>query len=258
MVFSGGGTGPVCDILDGLQASKRSVIGHQGRRFCSPLTRDILIQALQHIPGLPGRRVLDVGCGKGEALGVAAAVFGCSGIGIDLNEEFLAEGAGVEGVELRCISASDFAGSPGEFQAAICLGSSQALGGPEAAMAVLREWVGPGGWIVQGELTFLKRPDPEFLKAMSMEEDSCPLRSELGAIAERQGMTLWSQIEVPGETFEEYEQSYLDRLETYALAHPDDPDSGDLLAMARHRRSVFDRWGRATLGFDLMVLQVPE
>jgi ubiquinone/menaquinone biosynthesis C-methylase UbiE len=245
-------------------AIKRTVIGHHGRRFCSPLTRDLLASACDHIPALKGSWVLDVGCGKGEALRLVTSAFGCTGLGIDTNEEFLREGRAMlkeEGlqkkVEMRHCSAHDFECPVGVFRLAMCLGSSHALGGFEEAMATLRDWVGPGGWIIQGELTFVRTPVPAFLTAMGMAEDSCPHRLGVAAKVNEQNLTMWARIAVPSGTFEEYERSYLDRLEGYALSHPDDPDSASLMAYSRQRRYLYEEWGRTTLGFDLLVMQVP-
>jgi SAM-dependent methyltransferase len=62
---------------------------------------------------LGDRRVLDAGCGSGT-LARALAAAGARVVGIDLVERFVVEGAGAEGVELRCgdVCAAARAGDP--------------------------------------------------------------------------------------------------------------------------------------------------
>jgi SAM-dependent methyltransferase len=96
-----------------------------------------------------GARVLDIGCGRGTALGVARDRFGWVGVGVDLSEERTREGREKRGLNLI---RADFRDLPsmalGSFDLATAFQVLEHLHRPGALFDVVRAMVRPGGWFL--------------------------------------------------------------------------------------------------------------
>ncbi|MEO0602183.1 MAG: class I SAM-dependent methyltransferase [Myxococcota bacterium] len=125
-----------------------------------PLTR--LMAAME--PFGWGERVLDIGCGSGELLGVLSEQ-GVAGVGVDRDARAIeaADARGHRGVEWLVGDATTT--TPDErFDRVVLLGATQAFGrGPDAlpaALTFVRSRLATEGLVVVGEL-FGRGPPPE-------------------------------------------------------------------------------------------------
>ena len=114
--------------------------------------------------GTRADRVVDLGCGRGALLlELVARHTGATATGVDAAPGPVAD-ATARAVALGLAARATFvvgdaAGWTGEVDAALCIGSSQALGGPDAVPAHLARLVGVGaGTGVIGELVWAAEP----------------------------------------------------------------------------------------------------
>lgn len=129
---------------------------HTFQNPTSPQKLDRLIDTLQlnnH------KHVLDIGCGKGWLLTRMAERSGVHGTGIEINPWFCAsarERAQLAGVaEHITIIESDARHVPLEnhqYDVAVCIGASFALGDTATCLATMRRVVKPGGLIAIGDI----------------------------------------------------------------------------------------------------------
>lgn len=97
----------------------------------------------------PGKRVLDVGCGAGRFLDVAARL-GATVVGVDYSSAVDAAAmslAGEPGVELVQADVYALPFAPGSFDACYCIGVVQHTPDPPGAVAALARMVRPGGQV---------------------------------------------------------------------------------------------------------------
>jgi SAM-dependent methyltransferase len=225
--------------------SRASRIAHAGLPFADPVSIGAVEAAVAALPVAAGGTIVDIGCGTGGMLIRAVAAHpGTAGLGIDLDEQAVAEArsAGRPGVRFEVGDAAEVAGP---FAAAICVGASHALGGFPAALDALAA-LAPS--VLYGEGFWRRRPSEAFLAALggASEDELASLEGLRTAIAAR-GFTVVHESIAGDADWATYE-------ETLAANAVRDgrPDS---LAYARRiadRRALPD--GTDTLGFALFVL----
>lgn len=136
-------------------------------RIHNPLTARQLADFGARLELRPGDRVLDLGCGSGELLATWARDHGVTGVGVDLNPDFLAAarartaalgvGTAVEFVEA---DASGYV-SAEPVQLAACVGATWIGGGVPGTLDLLRRSVVPGGMLLVGEPYWRSVPTTE-------------------------------------------------------------------------------------------------
>lgn len=241
-----------------------STIAHRDHDYCNPLDPAVLEQVMALLDLGPGRRVLDVGCGKGALLVRLAERFGARGTGLDLNAAFLAEGrAGAERhgvaslVELLEMEASRLAAEPASFDAGICIGSSHALGGYRETLRALARLVRPGGAVLVGEGYWRREPDPEYLERLGATADEMTTHEGTIAAGMAAGLASRGSWVSSDRDWDHYEDLYARTVETYVATHPDDPDAPAMGERIRRWRETYLHWGRDTLGFGLYLFGRP-
>lgn len=239
-----------------------STIGHHDHVYLNPIGAEKMdrLLALARLPERP--RVLDVGCGKGELLVRAAEMHGATGVGVDVNPEFLAEArrrasARAPGADL-VFHEADAAHWPieeGAFDLAACVGSSHACGGYREALRTLRRAVRPGGLILMGEGYWRWEPSREYLAAIGVARDE--LTDHVGNVSRalREELTPLYAAASSLDEWDHYEGLYSNALERHLAEHPDDPDHEAMAARIRGWREAYLTWGRETLGFGLYLFR---
>jgi ubiquinone/menaquinone biosynthesis C-methylase UbiE len=241
-----------------------TTVAHGDHTFCSPMSStraDELVELL----GLPASsRVLDAGCGKAEFLLRAVQRYAATGVGVDLNGEFLrvaranAEARGLgERVEWHEARATDVALEPASFDAAFCFGSSQAFGNFEQALAALADLVRPGGQVLMADLYWRQEPAPDFLAFLG--ESAADHLTHAGN--EEAGLAaglvpLYSCVSNADE-WDHYEGLFCRAVERFAQDHPQDPDALPFRERIRAWRECYRRWSRDTLGFGFYLFSKP-
>lgn len=147
------------------------VIRESGSRILNPLDASKLASLGRSLRLPVGTRMLDLACGKGEALCTWARDLGFTGTGVDISRAFLAD-AEARAQELGVTEAVRFlhedaaehvAGEPVEVVS--CLGASWIGGGEtweshvSGTLALMRRSLAPGGVLLLGEPWWRSVPD---------------------------------------------------------------------------------------------------
>jgi len=214
----------------------------------------------------PDQTVLDVGCGNGEILARLLERYSCTCVGIDPDPDEMAAARirlAALGPRARLLemTAQD-ADIEGRFDAAICIGSTHAYGGPGKALlgtlAALAPRVSPGGRLLIGEGYWRQPPDPDYLAATGMGAGDYVSHEGVIATAKAAGWILLDAVTTPRADWDHFEGAALAYVETLAVAAPDDSQTQAKLDRSRAWRDAYENWGRDTLGFGLYLFRNPE
>lgn len=241
-----------------------SSIAHSTHSICNPVSSVATDEAIQRLALGPSARVVDIGAGKGEMVARIAERTEATCIAVERSIRMaqscrsraahLARGR-VEIVETDAGAwlASHKASGAQPFDAALCIGSTHALGSFGATIAALHDLVRVGGSVVLGEGYWQCEPDSEYLAALgATRADYTTHQGNLDLISSMGLRVTWDTTASPAD-WAEYEWRYLWNVERFANDNPTDPDRDAMLARARGWHEIVERWGRSTLGFGLYV-----
>jgi ubiquinone/menaquinone biosynthesis C-methylase UbiE len=244
---------------------KFSSIAHRDHLFHSPLSAAKVERILDLLELPPGARVVDVGCGPAEMLIRVVERFGARGVGVDRSPSAIAEARARAArrvpdadVTLHEAAIADAPLEPGEWDLAICIGSTHLYGDYRGALGALRALVRPGGALLVGDLFWRREPDPAFLAVLGAGREHHGTHADNVAAGLEEGLVPLYAAVCSEDDWDHYEGLYARAVETYALAHPDDPDTPAMVARIRTWRDAYLRWGRDTLGFALYLFHRPS
>jgi hypothetical protein len=113
----------------------------------------------------------------------------------------------------------------GQFDLTLCIGSSHALGGPEAALGHLLRWTLPGGYVLWGEGFWRRDPGPDYLAAISGSKDELSTHHGNASAAREHGFSvLWSAV-TSDSAWDRYEGLYRMGMAQHLAEHPDVPEA---------------------------------
>jgi SAM-dependent methyltransferase len=229
----------------------------------SPARVDRLIKEMSFDAG---QRVLDVGCGTGELLIRVAETHGARGLGVDRDEEKIAEAKAAasrrlpaDTVEFRAQDAAELDSRDRRYDRALCLGSTHAFGlgegAYEHAIARLKRLVVPGGLMLVGEPYWKRPPTPEYLSLLGEPVGIYRDHVENVLFAERKGLVpLYAAVSSDDE-WDDFEWAHRRRHEEDAARGPKTAQAQNKLAQSRRWRDGYLRWGRSTMGFGFYVFR---
>ncbi|MFI6352144.1 SAM-dependent methyltransferase [Streptomyces sp. NPDC050743] len=241
-----------------MNREQMSRIAHRGHPIKSPLGDDSVRRLLERGLARGDERVLDLGCGPGEWLLRALALRpGARAEGVDVSEDALSRAsaaAGDLGVRDRLVlhhrKAEEFV-SAEPFDVILSFGAAHAFGGLLPTLAAARSHLAPGGRVLIGD-GFWERPPSR--EAVEMLGDF----ADLATTVDRVVAAGWTPVEGHISTRQElddYEWACWGALAAWALDHPDDPDSAQVLETATARRTEWLRVYRDSFGFLSLVLR---
>ena len=245
------------DIRTQEHRRKATTIGHSDHVFLSPLSNSKADWLIDLLDLSPHARVLDIACGKAGFLRrLLKRRPTVEGVGVDINAEFLASaarGAASDGVADRLTlveqPAEQFLTQATLFDAVLCFGGSQAVGGFDALGLAARWALPPGGLILVGEGYWRTAPSPAYLAVLGATVDELTDHPGLAVRLRAAGFEILATSTANFDEWDEYEGLYCRAKTRWALSNFDDPDAANILEDARKWHDAYLRWGRDTLGF---------
>ena len=235
-----------------------SHLAHRDRRLCSPVDDTRLTALLQMLVLPSAPYVVDLGCGKGEALRLVVDLHGGTGTGVDRSVRMLGD-AGANGGSVEFVAADATSWRPERTpDVAICMGSTHIFGGTAGAAAALGALVRPGGVVVLGDGYWRSVPAAVHLRAFGMEVDELAGLDEMVASVDRQNLVPVAVQPSTEAEWDDYEWSLIRAVELWALEHPNHPDVEPFRSRTRVMRDTFLEWRRTALGFALVVAVKPR
>ncbi|MBT2540834.1 class I SAM-dependent methyltransferase [Streptomyces sp. ISL-44] len=243
-----------------MNREQMSRIAHANHPIKSPLDDDSVAELLERGISRPDARVLDLGCGGGEWL-LRALASGprLRAEGVDVSEDALAQAREAasslsaqeqERLVLHHQPAADFT-SAYPFDLVLSVGATHAFGGLLPTLAAARKHLAPGGRVLVGDGFWEREPSPE---AVEMLGDLSDLATTLDRVTADGWTPVHGHVSTRRE-LDEYEWACWGSLAAWALDHPDDPDSSEVLSTATTRRSEWLRSYRDSFGFVCLVLR---
>lgn len=241
-----------------------SVIAHAGLSYWNPAPEAALLACLDAAAVPRGGRVIDIGCGRAEALFLLADRLDVQALGIDPSPGAMrlarARLAEAPGARIKLVEDVFTPGRypAGTFDCVICIGSSHAVGSFDALLWQAADLLVPGGSLVTGNLYWKQRPARAYLDFFGCAEADMPRRAGLHAAARAAGYAVVHGYDCSLADWDRYEDTYAANVERFVADHPDDPDAAAMLARIRPWRAHYLKYGRHTLGFGLDLLRRPR
>ncbi|HEY5007460.1 MAG TPA: methyltransferase domain-containing protein [Caulobacteraceae bacterium] len=226
----------------------------------NPTSPEKLRRVIDYLRLKDGDRVVDVGCGKGWLLRAMAAERRIDAVGLEINPAFAAEArraaaeASLAGkVQIVEAPALDHVVADGQFDVALCIGATFALGDFESAVAWMARAVGPTGRIAVGEPYVRRMPFPEAVRARWSEYD----RDLAGAadVIARNGLVLTGLVEASQDDWDHYEGQHWRASTAWIRANPDDPDVDWLTDKIESDRRHYLNEERGLFGWAIFIAE---
>jgi SAM-dependent methyltransferase len=241
-----------------VQRERISSLAHTNHPVSAPLDDDSVRRLLERGLRDGAKYVLDLGCGGGEWLLRALVAYpGLRAVGVDISESALARArhtAQTLGVADRLVlhheDAVDFT-STQPFDLVLSVGAAHAFGGLLASLAAARKHLAPGGRILVGDGFWQRDPSPE---AVEMLGEFADLPTTIDRVIADGWVPVYGHVSSRGE-LDDYEWDWTGTLASWALDHPNDPDSPQALVAAATHRDEWLRVYREVFGFVCLVLR---
>src|SRR5919202_6154610 len=152
-------------VPPGMDRATASELAHGDLALHNPLSLGRLDEVIALLDLPPHARVLDVGCGAGEALARVCERWDAAGTGVDAHEPLVTRARRrAPELDFHAADARTFPYDRGGYDVAMTIGSSHAFGGDfRYALGRLAELARPGGQVLLGEGYWRRPPDAAYL-----------------------------------------------------------------------------------------------
>jgi SAM-dependent methyltransferase len=247
-----------------LDRLRYTTIAHAACTHCMPLSAAKAARLVAALGLAPGNRVLDLGCGKGELLLAIARAARVTGLGLDINADFLLAarrraqelglGGAVQFEQRSLLDLPAVAGSaPGaaafrELDVIAHLGAPLLDGSFAATRRALAARLADGGRLLVSHGYWAREPHPDYLAVLGATRAEFSSHADNLVAGAAAGQVLAASWQSDETEWNAYETSYRTSVETWADSHPSDPEAIEMLTRAHRWHDAFERWGRGTLG----------
>ena len=213
-----------------------------------------------------GTTILDVACGKGEALCQWASTFDATGTGVDISERFIKH-AFARADELNVSSqltfeqadAANYPISSHDVDIACCIGASWIGGGLRGTLDLLDDATRDDtSLLVVGEAFWATEPPADAVQALANGDDEMfEALPGLSRTVENAGYELVEMVLANDDDWDRYEASQWRAVDKWIREHPDDPDGEEIRQWVSDNRRTYLRFGREYLGWGVFVVRHP-
>lgn len=209
----------------------------------------------------PASRVLDLACGKGEMLCMFVSERGSSGLGIDKHPPFVAT-ARARAAQLGVAGAVTFvegdAGNPPNderpFEIVSCLGATWIGGGLTGTLALMRQRVTPGGWLLVGEVYWAEPPPVAIRQKRGSADEFADLAGTLDRF-EAAGTDLVEMVLASHDDWDRHSASQWLNVGDWLTANPGHPDAAEITRLRDDSRRDYLTHERRCLGWGVFILR---
>jgi SAM-dependent methyltransferase len=245
------------------QRFRFSSIAHGEMGIMNPLSGTVLNEAIGELQLASGARVLDLGCGKAEALRRIVERYDLHGVGVDLSPFAIAQ-ARAASMELRkgtleLIEGDALRYEPDStFDAVLALGPGWEHDSFATLIRQTYPHAVPGGLLLLADAYWRTEPTAGYMTLLGVGRDEMGSHSENVQVAIGLGLVpLWAAAATQRD-WDRYEWRYLANVERWATEHPADPQRAAFLDRARAGRDRYLAGGREQLGFGIYLFRVPR
>ena len=240
-------------------------ITHKEHVICNPSSLEKFARLVQLLRLPPGATVLELACGKAELLAQIAEAYEVTAVGVDTSPYCIRDARAklAERVPHANITLLEMDGAqyqpdtPESFDLTVCLGASWIFSGHKGTLTALQAMTKPGGLIVVGEPYWRQEPAPEYLQMAGFARDLFGSHTQNVVTGQELGLNLLVTLDSNHDDWDTYESLQWYASENYPLAHPDDPDTPDLLARMHAQQREYLQYGRDTLGWAIYLFRKP-
>ena len=223
----------------------------------NPLNAEKVIEAGRYLHLSSKSRVIDFGCGYGEALALWTEEFNISGIGVEIRDhavdrarkKMIIRGL-ASSIQIIHADGADYDFEKQAFDAASCMGASFIWKGFESAVAALKTAIKPSGRVLIGEPYWKgDHTPPEY-------HGDEPIHSEreILDIVHQHGFNIEYLIRSSDDDWAHYEASNWQGLIAWLEEHPDHPEKSEVTEWLQRQQDDYFRFGRDYLGWALYIL----
>jgi SAM-dependent methyltransferase len=239
-----------------------TAIGHAGMSVMNPLSPATLDEGIARLALRPGARVLDLGCGKAEALCQIVERHDAHGIGVEISahlvDEARARAARVRRGRVEIVEGDALAyGEAEPFDLVVMLGPGWPHDGLPGVLPLGRRHTAPGGLLFVADGCWRQPPTDAFLTVLGARRDELLSHVDNLDYAREAGLeVVWAAATSLADS-DRYQSSYVANLDRWCAEHPRDPIVADVAAWADHVRERHLLGGREQLGFAAYLLRTP-
>jgi SAM-dependent methyltransferase len=245
-----------------LDLPRKYTIRESSHRINDPYTPEKLATLGEAIGLRTGMTVLDLACGKGEALAMWARDHGITGTGVDISTVHIAAAnarAAEFGVADRLTFVhGDASGhvAPAPVDVAACIGATWIGGGVAGTVALLRRSLRPGGVILIGEPFWrAEPPTQEAIEAChaSSRDDYATLPDLIAGFGAL-GYDVVEMVLADEDSWDRYVAAQWFNIRRFLDEHPDDELAGEMRAELTEAPLRYARYQRPLLGWGVFAL----
>jgi len=233
-------------------------IAERNIELVNPTSAEKIVLAGSYLGLTSKSRVIDFGCGYGEALALWTEEFGIHGIGVEIRDhavdrarkKMIIRGL-ASSIEIVHADGSQYDFENQAFDAACCVGASFIWKGFEPAIAALKTAVKPEGRILIGEPYWKNdRVAPEYTS-----EHKIYTERELLETVHKHGLNVEYLIRSSDDDWANYEASNWQGLIQWLEEHPDHPEKDEVVEWLRKTQDEYFRYGRDSFGWAMYILK---